>query len=407
MIYLDNAATTRPYKEVVSRVADVSYACFANASSPHAFGKKARSIIEETRCIVAKTLDVLPEEIFFTSGGTEANNLATRGSFMAAAAVSADVDNNDPDQAIKGDVVQPNLSIITSEQEHPSVTRSLRDLKRSGYPVTYIAAPHGVFDLESYKKALDANVALISLMWTQNVFGYHFPIEQAARLRDELAPKALLHSDAVQAYGFCELRPKEIGIDLLSISAHKIGGPKGVGALYVRNGIKMFTTVFGGGQEDGLRSGTEAVPLIAGFAKAVEIMQGDGSKIAATTTRLRSVWLHLESRLRQQFPEVVLNSRADGSPAILHFSIPGLNNKNAIDFLGDRNIYIGISTACDTNHIRPNEVVRKKHPLVARLAGLSAEEEQGSFRASFGVDTTIEDVDALVDTLVYFRERLG
>jgi cysteine desulfurase len=191
----------------------------------------------------------------------------------------------------------------------------------------------------------------------------------------------------------------------MSVSAHKIGGPKGIGALYVRKGIKMFTTVFGGGQEGGLRSGTEAVPLIAGFAKAVESMLGDGAGIEATASQLRGLWQRLEDGLRRRFPEVIINSRADGSPAILHFSLPGIDNKKAVEFLSDRGIYIGISTACDTSHIRPNEVVTKKHPLVARLAGLNATEERGSFRASFCVDTKTEDIGALLEALVCYKKK--
>lgn len=351
--------------------------------------------------MLAESLGVLPEEMYFTSGGTESNNLAIRGAFLALLSHAGPLSESG----------QP-FSLLTSELEHPSVTRTIRDFKRTGTSVTYIPAKRGELDLDALALACTPSVGLLSFMTIQNMFGYRFPLEAIARLKQRHAPQALLHSDAVQAYGHQELRPAEMGIDLLSVSSHKIGGPQGVGALYIRKGVQMFSTAFGGGQEHGLRSGTEPVALIAGFAKAVEIMQQREREAALGQTvgasqYLRGLWQRLAEGLTERFPEVHINSRSDGSPSILHFSLPGISNERAVGLLSDEGIAIGISAACDTAHVRPGEYVRPKHPLVARLAGLTAAEERSSFRASFCADTPPEAIDALLDALVRLRKQAG
>lgn len=352
-------------------------ACYANASAPHLLGRQAHDLLEASRAVVAESLGADPEEVYFTSGGTEANNLAIGGAHGAAC----------PERDL----------LVTTALEHPSVTKAARDLKRRGFPVRYCNAPHGELDLQQLAEALSGGrVALVSVMAVQNVFGYLFPLDEVARLRDQLSPDTLLHSDAVQAYGKLLLRPAEQGIELLSVSGHKIGGPKGVGALYVRAGTRLFATAFGGGQERGLRSGTEAVPQIAGFAEAVRITFGRRHE---SLQRMRDLRQRLLSQLESAFAGVVVNSRPDGIPSIVHFSLPGTDNDRVVSKLGERGVYVGISAACDTNHIRPNEPIRAKHPTVALLAGVRPQLERSSYRVSLSAQNTNADIDALVTAL--------
>jgi cysteine desulfurase len=383
--YLDNAATTRPLPEVVARVAEVLKDDFGNASAPHALGRQAKDILEESRAIVAESLGAEPEELYFLSGGTEANNLAIRGAFFASLAETRE-----------------RRTLVTTTLEHPSVTKTIRDLRRQGFPVEYVEARGGELNLEGLATALNAPtpVALISVMQVQNVFGYRFPVDAVARARDELAPHAILHSDAAQAFGKMPLAPAKSGIDLLTLSAHKIGGPKGVGALYVRKGLRMFTTAFGGGQERGLRSGTEAVPLVAGFAQAVRLTFERRERVEHHVTALKTA---LETGLRAAFPDVLINSRPDGSPFIVHFSLPGLRNEQALWRLSEQGFYLGISAACDSSHYLPDVPVRPKHPTVARLAGLTAHQERSSFRVSFAADNSLADIEGLIAHLLALR----
>jgi cysteine desulfurase len=392
VIYLDNAATTKPYPSVVERVAEVSIDDFGNPSAPYGLGMRAARILATSREAIAASLGCEPGELFFTSGGTEANNLAVRGVHLAA--LAADVGRS---------------SLVTSTLEHPSVTKAVRDIRRQGYKVAYIDVRNGSLDMQALTAALRGDTvprntcALISLMKVQNVLGFVLPVEEAALLRDEYAPGALLHTDAVQAFGKMELRPGSCGIDLMSLSSHKIGGPRGIGALYVRKGTRIFTTAFGGGQEGGLRSGTEPVALAAGFAEAVRIAFARRKEYAAHCQQLRD---RLLAALASAFPDVVVNSRPDGIPSCVHFSLPGLSNQAAVRLLSDQGIYVGISAACDANHIRPGEAIRKKHPSVLQLAGVGAALEKGSFRVSFSPDNSFEDIEAFVYALAQARAQL-
>lgn len=381
MLYLDNAASARPHPTVIARVTEVLQNDFGNASAPHGLGHRAKAILEESRVTIAESLHALPEEIFFASGGTEANNLTIRGAFLASL----------PDRD----------SVVTTALEHPSVTKTIRDIRRQGYPVSYAEAPHGELDLNALGEALGPDCALVSVMQVQNVFGFRFPVDKIARLRDERAPKALLHSDAVQAYGKLDLDPGSCGIDLMTVSAHKIGGPKGIGAFYIRKGTKVSTTSFGGGQESGLRSGTEAVPLIAGFSEATRVTFAEREKTMQRFVDLRN---HLEKSLHGTFEDVVINSRPEGIPSIVHFSLPGVDNEKAVNILSDQGIYVGISASCDTNHFRPGEPVRKKRPTVARLAGVTAKLERNSFRVSFSKENRREDIDILIEAFTHLKE---
>lgn len=378
-VYLDNAATTMPYPEVVETVCEVLRDHWGNPSSSHRRGREAKAILERSRETIAASIDARPEEIYFTSGGTEANNLAIVGACRAQGACRK--------------------TVVTSTLEHPSVTKTVRGLKREGWSVEYLGAVEGELDLARLRVLFGsaAPIALVSIMSVQNELGYRFPLEKIARLRDQEAPGVLLHSDAVQAFGKFELRPREAGVDLMSMSSHKIGGPKGVGALYVRQGADLFTTAFGGGQERGLRSGTEAVPLIAGFAKAVEITMATRAQTLARAERLKRL---LVGALRERFAQVAINSREDGSPFIVNFSLPETDNRHAMERLSEVGVYISTASACASNHttVQPG-TWREKHPLSLQLAGVPMGLTQSTYRISFGSFTTEADVGRFVDVL--------
>lgn len=374
LTYLDNAATTKPYPSVVRAVSEALEHTWGNPSSSHAKGMEAKRLLEASRATVAEALGVLPEEIFFTSGGTESNNLAITGAALAY----------EREHGVG--------TVITSELEHPSVTKTIRGLKRSGWSVEYLAASGGNLDVSGLKHVLRErkDVALISVMSVQSELGYVFPVERISALREKCNPAALVHTDAAQAFGKIECVASRLGVDMMSLSAHKIGGPKGIGALYVKRGTPLFTTAFGGGQEQGLRSGTQAVPLIAGFAEAVRIAMQGRAMALRNCSRLSQM---LVSELRAAYPSLVLNSRSDGSPFIVSVSLPGTNNKKVMEALSDRGIYISTAMACSSNHatVAPG-TWREKHPLALQLAGIPKGLTRSTYRISFSSISTQRDV---------------
>lgn len=385
MIYLDNASTTKPRPEVVRIMQKVLEEDFGNASALHALGRRSHTLLEESRAIIAEALSVYPDEIYFTSGGTESNNLAIRGACRARGIDAG--------------------QIITSALEHPSVTRSIRGLKREGWKVSYVDAVAGNFDLEQCERFFQEKTSLASVMAVQNELGYCMPVAEVCRLRDRYAPKALVHTDTVQALGKIDLPLHDWGVDLASFSAHKIGGPKGIGALYVKRGTKMFTTAFGGGQERGLRSGTEAVFLIAGFAEAMRLTYRSRE---ADNEAMRDIWHYTVKRLREEIPSVIINSREDGSPYICNISVPGMKNDKALKYLSDRKIYISKAAACESNYKTVAlGTWRPKHPLSLQAAGIPLSLGRNTLRISFGYDTVRDDVERLVSALSAFCSEVG
>lgn len=380
-VYLDNAATTRPRPEVVEVMMRELADNYGNASSTHVLGKRAKQVLEESRAAIADALGAEPDEVLFTSGGTESNNLAVRGSVLARGVNAG--------------------RVITSALEHPSVTRSVRGLKREGdCKVSYVEAVHGNFDLEACKRFMQEPTTLITVMAVQNELGYRMPIPEIVALRNEYAPSALVHTDAVQAFGKIDVPVHEWGVDLASLSAHKIGGPKGIGALFVKRGTKMFTNAFGGGQERGLRSGTEPVYLAAGFAEAVRSAFADR---AAEEARVRRIWNHMRSRVLSEIPDVVINSREDGSPYLFNFSVPGMRSTLALRYLSDHGVYVSKASACEANiNTVPQGTWRHKHSLSLVAAGIPEVMGKRTLRVSFGYASTNEDVDIFVDVLKAF-----
>ena len=379
LTYLDNAATTQPLPEVVARMNEVLAESWGNPSSPHAVGRRAKAVLEESRAVIADALGVDADEVYFTSGSTESNNLAIRGACLAHREHSG--------------------QIITSSLEHSSVTRTVRGMRRdSKWPCAYVEAPDGVLDLGQLRELLQAGpTALITMMRVQNEVGWIFPIPEVAALRDELAPEALLHCDATQSFGKLPTCPREWGVQLLTAGAHKIGGPRGIGILYVQRGVKMFTTAFGGNQERGLRSGTEPVFLAAGMAEAVRLAVRDGEANAKHAADLRERAI---AGLCHEIGDVVIHAPAGGSPYILSFSIPGVSNAQSVRYLSDRSVFVSRASACEENHttVAPG-TWRGKHPLSLQAAGISLREGKETLRVSFFHQNTPEDVDRFVTVL--------
>lgn len=373
-IYLDNSATTKPYPEVVQKIYTILTDVYGNPSSIHRLGRESKRELEKARKNIADSLKVKPEEICFTSGGTEADNLAIKGACFA----NRHLGNR----------------IITTTVEHAAVTKTIRDLKKQGWEAEYIPALSGKLDLEALEKAIDEKTVLISVMLVNNETGCVFPVHKIKEIIKKKNSQAILHCDAVQGYGKIKFSASELGVDLLSISAHKIHGPKGVGALYVKNGTKMFSVNLGGGQERGLRSGTESVPLIAGFGEAVKIMFSNFEKDTAHLKKLRNYCL---DRIKKMLPGAVINSAKDGAPHIVNISLPGLANRDVLEFLDSRGIFVSSAAACKSNHSRG--------PSVLESLGISRDLANSALRISFSYLNTEQDVDVLISTLLEYCQQ--
>ncbi|WP_052342537.1 cysteine desulfurase family protein [Bacillus sp. EB01] len=367
-IYFDNSATTKPYPEVINTITRMLAEVYGNPSSLHQYGKESKREIERTRIIIADSLGAEPEEIYFTSGGTEADNLAIKGACLA----NSHLGNH----------------IVTTEVEHPAVTKTIRDLKKQGWKVSYIPAPNGVLDLAELEHSIKQDTVLVSAMLVQNETGVIFPVDEIKNIIEKKASPALLHCDAVQGYGKLPLSAESLGADLISISGHKILGPKGIGALYVKRGTTMFSTMFGGGQERGLRSGTENTAFIAGFGTAVKIIF---STIGETMGYLAGLRNYCMDQIEERLPQAVINSSRQGAPHIVNLSLPGHDNKKVVEKLDELGIYISSAAACKSNQSRG--------PSVLESLGLSREIAKSAIRISFSYENTKDEVDILIKEL--------
>jgi cysteine desulfurase len=370
-IYLDNSATTKPYLEVTKKVVAMLTDVYGNPSSTHRLGHESKVEIEKAREIVADSLEVNSDEIYFTSGGTEANNLAIKGACLANARFGN--------------------RIVTTVAEHPSVTKTIRDLKKQGWEIVYIPAPNGELDMEALENAIDEQTVLVSAMLVNNEMGCIFPINKIKEIIKQKHSPALLHCDAVQGYGKLNFNALSIGADLISISAHKIHGPKGIGALYVKKGTNMFSVILGGGQERGLRSGTENTPFIAGFGEAVRITYDNREKVIEHMGELRDYFI---DTIKEQLPFAVINSSKQGAPHIVNVSLPGIMNKEVIEYLSNRDILISSAAACKGN--------RSRGPSVLESLGLSRELAESALRISFSHINTKKEIDILKNAFIEF-----
>ncbi len=373
MHYLDNAATTPVRPEAVRAAAEAMEAEWGNPSSQYEIGLRAAEQVKGWRADVAAALGCAPEELFFTSCGTESDNWAVR----AAAALGK----------------RKGRHIVTTAVEHAAVLEPCRALEREGYEVTWLQPERdGTVSPEALKAALRPDTVLVSMMLVNNELGSVFPVRQAAAAIREANCPALLHCDAVQGFLKIPFTPKELGVDLLSVSGHKIHAPKGIGGLYIRRGLKLPPLILGGGQEGGLRSGTEPTGQLAAFAAAARLGRESFSLDLAHVTKLHE---YAVERLTAAIPGLKILVPG-GAPHILPIFLPGYKSEVVVRFLSDRGVYLSSGSACHKGKI--------SHVYAALK--LPKKELDGALRVSFSYDTKREDVDALVEGLRAAREEL-
>ena len=366
MIYLDNSATTKPCKEAVEAMTAAMTEGWANPSALYGFGIDAAHSLRTARQQVAAALGAEHDRVFFTSGGTEADNWAIYGTVKRLG--------------------KRGKHIITTAVEHHAVLNCMKDLEAQGFEVTYLQPDElGRVTLDTLKAALRKDTILVSVMMVNNETGAVMPISQMAKLTHKLCPNALFHTDAVQGFLKVPFQAKTLGADLISISSHKVHGPKGVGALYISPKLKSFPPLLlGGGQEGGYRSGTEATPAIAGFAAACSALHATLAQDLEQEKKLLADTVEALSQLEG----LVINGAHD-APHIISLAIPGLPTQNSINILQDALICVSAGSACAKGH--------RSHVLTAM--GCKPEIIDGSFRVSLCKDTTEEEVEKLVSVI--------
>jgi cysteine desulfurase len=374
-IYLDHAATSPVHPDVVERMIPFMTEVFGNPSSIHYFGRQSRHAVDEARALVAKSIGAKETEVIFTSGGTEADNMALIGTAMA---------NRDRGR-----------HIITTAIEHHAVLRACQYLEKQGFDVTYLPVDeHGKVSPADVKAALRDDTILVSIMFANNEVGVLQPIREIGELLKE--HQAYFHTDAVQAYGLVPMDVNEHHIDLLSVSGHKINGPKGIGALYARETVKLSPLFYGGEQERKRRAGTENVAGIAGLAKAVEIAQETMKQKQGEYRLLRETMLSIFAESGIDF---AVNGSEDGLPHIVNVAFPGTNVESMLVNLDLAGIAASSGSACTAGSIDPS------HVLVA-MFGKESERIRSSIRFSFGLGNTKEQIERAATETVKIVKRL-
>ncbi len=368
MIYLDHAATTQMAEEVERAMEPYLREKFGNASTEYCYGEDASRALEHCRAVIAETLEAKPGEIYFTSGGSESDNWAVKG--------------------IAGAYKKQGTHIITSKIEHHAILNSCEYLERLGYSVTYLDVDeNGVVSLEELVRAIRPDTTLISVMYGNNEVGTIEPIAQIGQIAREHG--ILFHTDAVQAYAQVPISVRMLPIDLLSASAHKFYGPKGVGFLYVREGVKMPSFIHGGGQERGKRAGTENVPGIVGMGKAAEIAHRGMRMYKQRETMLRN---YLMEKVKREIPDVRINGhRYHRLPGNVSFSFRGVDGASLLILMEEDGICASGGSACNTGQSRVSYVIE--------ALGVPEAYAPGTVRITLGRDTTRDEVDAAVESL--------
>ncbi len=378
-IYLDNSATTRPRPEVVRAVSAAMEETYGNPSSLHRLGVRAEAVLRSARETIAGTLSVSPGEVTFTSGGTEANNLAIIGAALT--------------------LQQGGKHVITTAIEHPSVLRAFGLLEEHGFELTLLKPDgSGLVDAEAIREALRPDTVLVSTMYVNNETGAIQPLENmrgviaAERARRRRGRPLLWHVDAVQGYGKLPFYAQKLGADLATLSAHKIHGPKGVGALYVRRGVRLKPLLVGGGQESGVRAGTENVPGIAGFAEAARHAFRDLEGVAGQLRELKRLFI---AGITARVPDAIINGPVDDNtllaPHIVNVSFPGIKGEVLVHYLEERGVYVSTGAACSSRRAEPSHVLK--------AMGLPGDRVASAIRFSFSPFNTIDDVQRVVSLL--------
>jgi len=371
--YLDNAATTPVREEAVRAAVQAMTEGWGNPSARHALGSEAAQQMKLWRNDVAKALGCAAEEVFFTSCGTESDNWAIQ--------IALELGRR------KG------KHIVTTAIEHAAVLEPCRHLERQGYEVTYLLPGRdGNISIEDLKAALRPDTILVSMMLVNNELGTVLPVAEAARAIKAAGCPALLHCDAVQGFLKVPFTPKELGVDLLSLSGHKIHAPKGIGALYIRKGLKVQPLIRGGGQEEGLRSGTEPTAQIAAFAAAARL---GWEQLADNLAHMAQLKAYAAEQLTGQIPGLRVLIEG-GAPHILPITLTGYKSEVVVRFLSDQGVYVSSGSACH----------KGKPSHVYAALKLPKKEQDGVLRVSFSYDTTRKDVDALVQALKLAQSQL-
>lgn len=374
-VYLDNNATTKMDNEVFEAIVPYLTEYYGNASSLHLFGKETNKAMNESRETIAKYLGCEPNEIIFTASGSESDNLAIRGIARA--------------------YKNRGKHIITSPIEHPAIKNTLKDLQDEGYEVTTLHVnKDGVIDIEELKKAIKDDTILITVMHANNETGAFQPIEEIGKIAKE--NRIIFHVDAVQTMGKVDIKPKEMGIDLLSFSGHKFYGPKGVAALFWRNGVRFGKVLTGGGQEGKRRPGTSNVPGMVGMAKALEISYRDMEAEFKREEELRD---YFEAEVLKRIPEVVINAKnTKRLPGTSSITFKYLEGESILLSLSYKGIAVSSGSACSSDDLQAS------HVLLAM--GIAPEFAHGTIRFGLGKYNTKEEIDYTLDSLVEVIERL-
>ena len=375
--YLDNSATTKVSQNVVDLMVKVMSDDYGNPSSLHMKGVEAEKYIKESKDIIAKLLKVDAKEIIYTSGGTESNNLAIIGAALANK--------------------RAGNRIITSSIEHPSVLATMKYLEDNGFEVAYLPVDNkGVVNMDALKEAMNAETILVSVMHVNNEIGAIEPVEEISKYIKSINPEVVFHVDAIQSFGKLMIYPRKMGIDLLSVSGHKIHGPKGIGFLYASSKIKLKPIIFGGGQQKGMRSGTENVPGIAGIGLAAKEAYENFEEKISKMIELKDYFIDRVTALEN----VKVNSckGTEGAPHVISVSFIGVRSEVMLHSLEDKHVYVSSGSACSSN----------KPSVSATLKGIGLKTEQidSTVRFSLSYDTTKEELDYAVDTIAGMIELL-
>lgn len=373
-VYLDNSATTRVFPEVAQLMTKVMCEDYGNPSSMHRKGVEAEKYIRYAKETLAKLLKVSEKEILFTSGGTESDNMALIGCAMAN--------------------MRRGRQLITTKVEHPAVLQTMHYLESQGFRVTYLPVDKsGRVRIEDLRNAITPETILVSMMYVNNEIGSVQPIEEAGALIKKINPNILFHVDAVQGFGKFKIYPKKLNVDLMSVSSHKIHGPKGVGFLYVGERVKILPITYGGGQQKNMRSGTENVPGIAGMTMAAEMVYEHLEEDVNKLYELKEYFIQGVTRMEG----IQINGLIEGgsfrqtAPHVVSVSIAGVRSEVLLHALEDKGIFISAGSACASNKPQTSETLK--------AIGLQREYWDSTIRFSFSVFTTKEEIDYTLQVL--------